>query len=285
MTILKSELVSVVNDELNRSYSGTDLDRQVIAVLKDLSKRGNFLLEESTRSTVISRKYYSMPAHFKDKLVITIDDYYPLEYETFQEYQTELSVDPDDTDYPRYYTWMNKFYYLRPMPDAVYTIRQFCAVYQKEELDPATLTQTTIAFVDGGASEDTITDSSSNFVEEGFVAGDSITIAGSTSNDGTYTIITVVAGTINVATASLTAEAAGDSVTITAAANMKCCNKIAFDDIYREAIELGLIARVARGLDMFKTAREFFGYYLKDEIPSLIENLPDHPITTKFTDI
>ena len=42
-----------------------------------------------------------------------------------------------------------------------------------------------------------------------------ITIAGSTSNNGTYTAITVIAGTINVATASLTAEGAGDTVTIT----------------------------------------------------------------------
>ena len=78
----------------------------------------------------------------------------------------------------------------------------------------ATINRTDIAFVDGGAGEDTITTVAGDFVTAGFVAGNSIKITGSTSNNGTYTIISVVALTINVATASLTTEAAGASVTI-----------------------------------------------------------------------
>ena len=78
----------------------------------------------------------------------------------------------------------------------------------------SSVTGTDIAFVDGGAGEDTITRTAADFVTAGFVAGDIITISGSASNDGNYTILSVVAGTINVATASLTAEGAGASVTI-----------------------------------------------------------------------
>ena len=80
MTILKVELIQVVNDTLNRKYAldGTELDAQITAVLKDLSKRGNFLTEESTRPTIAGRAYYSMPDHYKDRLLIMIDDYYPL---------------------------------------------------------------------------------------------------------------------------------------------------------------------------------------------------------------
>jgi len=75
----------------------------------------------------------------------------------------------------------------------------------------------TIAFNDNGANPDTITDSGSGFVTAGFVDGDKITISGSTSNDGDYTIDTVVAGTITlIATDELTTEIAGDNVTIVA---------------------------------------------------------------------
>jgi len=75
-----------------------------------------------------------------------------------------------------------------------------------------TVTGTDIAFVDGGAGEDTITSVAAAFGD--FVAGNVITVSGSASNNGNHTIISVVAGTINVATGSLTAEGAGASVTI-----------------------------------------------------------------------
>lgn len=75
----------------------------------------------------------------------------------------------------------------------------------------------TFAFVEGGAGvDDTITDSGNGFVTAGFEVGDVITIAGSASNDGTYTIKAVTAGTITLSSNDdLTAEAAGASVTIT----------------------------------------------------------------------
>ena len=71
-----------------------------------------------------------------------------------------------------------------------------------------------IAFVSGGAGEDTITQVAAKFLENNFVAGDVITVLGSADNDGDYTILSVMAGTINVDTESLTAEGAGASVTI-----------------------------------------------------------------------
>lgn len=72
------------------------------------------------------------------------------------------------------------------------------------------MTDTSIAFVDGGAGNDSITDTNSGLA--GFEVGDMITVEGSTSNDGTYTILSVAAGTIEVPTASLTDEIAGDQV-------------------------------------------------------------------------
>jgi len=55
------------------------------------------------------------------------------------------------------------------------------------------LSGATISF---NATANTIVDSDSGFVTAGFAAGDKITVSGTTSNDGEYTIKTVVAGTI-----------------------------------------------------------------------------------------
>jgi hypothetical protein len=74
-------------------------------------------------------------------------------------------------------------------------------------------TASTIAFVEGGASADTITDTANGFGN--FQPGQTIYVSGSTSNDGIYVIGTAVAGTITLQTSDdLTAEVLGDSVTI-----------------------------------------------------------------------
>lgn len=81
--------------------------------------------------------------------------------------------------------------------------------------DDRVVTGTDIAFVEANGGEDTITMASARFLEEGFIAGGEIVITGDSDNNGTYDIVSVIAGTINVATGSLTAEAAGDDVVIT----------------------------------------------------------------------
>lgn len=74
---------------------------------------------------------------------------------------------------------------------------------------------TTIAFNDNGALPDTITDSAGNFLKNGLHKGTITVLTGSTTNDGTYTIVTVTAGTITLAAENeLTTEAAGTSVSI-----------------------------------------------------------------------
>ena len=183
-----------------------DLDAEIISTLKDLSKRGNFLTEENTVATIANRPYYSMPVHYKDRLLIMIDDYYPLEWETYKQYQNERSLSPDETGPPKKFSKINKFYWLRPTPDSAdYTIRQFFVCYHPE-------------------------------------------------------IITV------------------DSV------EYKACDYILFNDIYRKAIELRLVWEVAIGLERYKTAAEYMAYYVKDEIPNLLDNLDEDPVISEYPD-
>jgi len=68
---------------------------------------------------------------------------------------------------------------------------------------------TNLTFVDGGVGSDTLTDSDSGFGVDGFESGMTITVAGSTSNDGTYVLTNVAAGTLTVATASWAAGEPG----------------------------------------------------------------------------
>lgn len=66
-----------------------------------------------------------------------------------------------------------------------------------------------VAAVTPGTTSATITDASSGFVDDGFAAGQTLEIEGSTSNDGQYEILSVTAGTITLIVAdALTSEAA-----------------------------------------------------------------------------
>jgi hypothetical protein len=79
----------------------------------------------------------------------------------------------------------------------------------------STLTGSDIAFVDGGATADTITQVAAGFVTAGFEAEMPITTT-STTNPGPFRLATVAAGTLTLHTDdAVTDESAGSSVTIT----------------------------------------------------------------------
>jgi len=104
----------------------------------------------------------------------------------------------------------------------------------------ATVTGDDIAFVDGGEGEDTITQVAAKFLEIGLVAGDVITVTGATEegNNDTFTIVSVIAGTINIATGSLTEEVAGATVTITSPYEWKKAKADAYATTPAERIAL-----------------------------------------------
>jgi hypothetical protein len=85
----------------------------------------------------------------------------------------------------------------------------------------ATYTAATIAAVDGGGGlVDTFTDSANGFVTAGFTVGDYVICTGFSGGMqyivGPFELTIVAAGTLTVPTASLTADAVGESVTIVA---------------------------------------------------------------------
>jgi len=82
-------------------------------------------------------------------------------------------------------------------------------------IDGSTTIGADIAFVDGGVAADSITCVAATFLTDGLKVGDVFRVVGSSSNDGEYTILTVAAGIITVATGSLAAEGAAATITLT----------------------------------------------------------------------
>jgi len=83
----------------------------------------------------------------------------------------------------------------------------------------------TFTFVDGGGSEDSVTRGSGSFITDGFVVGGRMTVrdCNTPANDGTYTILSVAALTMEFATGSFdTAEA--DTSAIVAVDNTNAIN-------------------------------------------------------------
>jgi len=189
MTILKAELIAVVNKTLNRGYAtdGTTLDGKITSVLKDLSQRGNFLQDEFKRATIANRDYYSLPDNFKDLLFVGMkssDDatiYKPLVFERFAMYKRNIYYS-STTGTPTRYTWQSGFMYPRPIPDAEYNMYLWYSYYHPEKIT----------------------------VDE---------------------------------------------------EEVKACDHILFNDIYREAIELGLCYKVALGLNLDNDVKKFLGLY------------------------
>lgn len=80
----------------------------------------------------------------------------------------------------------------------------------------AALCGTNLAFVDGGASADTITDSGGRFLTAGFLPGRYIKVSGATTsgNNGTFLVVAVTANTITLATGTLAGSEAAAADTI-----------------------------------------------------------------------
>ncbi|KKK67429.1 hypothetical protein LCGC14_2954170, partial [marine sediment metagenome] len=102
--------------------------------------------------------------------------------------------------------------------------------------DTSTLRSTSLVFNDTGGN-DTITDVSGAFVASGINADDSVTISGSTSNDGTYAVDSVTANTITLDVAeTLTQEPSGNIVILTQTHSISFTGTtIGFDDDERPA--------------------------------------------------
>jgi len=138
-------------------------------------------------------------------------------------------------------------------------------------------TATTISFTSGTK---TIADSA--YALKRFVSGDSITIAGSTANDGTYTIASGTNAASFTVDQSLTTEAAGQSVTITQIVSQGTAVDPIEDSVIEQSVEAA-----SRAIDLW-TGRSWFAqtdtryYVVGEDTHGTILEL-DRPLLTVTT--
>lgn len=102
---------------------------------------------------------------------------------------------------------------LNEAQNELFTETNWYSLYTMRTFNTVTYTASTISFAN--SNPDTIDDSASGFGS--FEANMEVLVSGSTSNDGVYKVATAAAGSLTLQTSdSLTVEAAGSSITITA---------------------------------------------------------------------
>lgn len=146
-----------------------------------------------------------------------------------------------------------------PKPDATHSgAGHDIDVYTvKRPVKTANYALTDLTFVDGGVGVDTITTAAGDFVAAGFETDGIFTVSGSTSNDGSYTIVSVVAATITLATGTLTAEGAAD---VTAS----LISVIPVPACYDRALTLYVAAQAFYKDGKFAKAGRFMAEYLAE---------------------
>ena len=133
MSITKAEILTVLNNRLRRAE--TDIDEEIRSALSDLSSKDDFLIKEATRDTEEDVRYYSVPANFKDRLVIKVNDSPPLTKKTWGEYQKAIAH-ATGTGEPEIFALHNDFFWLHPCPGSTtYTMTLYYSIFHPDDLD------------------------------------------------------------------------------------------------------------------------------------------------------
>ena len=177
-----------------------------------------------------------------------------------------------------------------------------------DDIEENSVTSISIAFIDGGAGEDSITvPATDGFIATGFKKSEKISVLDSASNDGFYTICSVstddTTDTIKVATGSLIAELAGESITVTTGINVRvngskrndgkynvkkvAGNKLTLRDdeiLIEESVENNIKLEVITGMDFPEGIKlpvaKLIGYELERKGKGLkSEKLGDYSVT------
>jgi len=140
MTILKAEILSHLNNELNRTE--TDIDSNILSAMKKLSLADDFCWVESEVSMIVGQKYYSLPTDYKKMMTIHLSDgenKKPLGKISFRYYQDRVALVEDSDDYnePTAFAIHGGFWYPLDVPDDKYTaVLHYCAwVPESETID------------------------------------------------------------------------------------------------------------------------------------------------------
>jgi len=195
---LTTEIIGRVQDP---SFTSARILRYLNQAMKEIAGHPRVLLPElstsADRSTDTALAYVDMPSDYQKKLY----------------YAHSLTLNREVKVYGSYPQLLKNLSVIDQAGRVIgIAVRGSYLWYQRIPTASCTLTAETISFTETGSI---IADSAKVLYSTGFRAGDILTISGSTSNDGTYTMVSVESdGTQLVVSEDLTDEVAGEEITI-----------------------------------------------------------------------
>jgi len=137
--IVKADIIADVNDNLAISLSGTDLDRQIIKTLTDMSNRGLLVDADDSQTLVDGGTTLDYPTGFRSVINITLIDSsgaekYPLtKFPGGHKEYRELRANDDATGTVEYFSEFNKKFYLwRPAGESFTTLIEYRKNHAKD---------------------------------------------------------------------------------------------------------------------------------------------------------
>ena len=211
----------------------------------------------------------------------------PTAQDLIKDFNARLRILPDrkvDPTPDQLYRWINHIIYL---------LIELCADNDSHigrktgTFKTAYISASTISFTN--ASPSYISDSASGFLTAKFAANQQITVKGSSSNDGSYTIATAIANKLTlISTDSLTTEAAGNSIAIAAfsypdfVADIICPDEYCWIEKLNDRIQLNIATQEyvpSYSPDTFEEPERF---YMDESNNIYLLSTPDAIYTIKF---
>jgi len=126
MSLTKSNILTYVNDKLNRSE--TDIDDEIQEILDELADEDLLIATDESQSLESGDTSLDYPTNYKQLVVLTLNDGTydsdPLERVSHKEYR-EWMKNGNSSDYsePEYYSEFDGKFWLYPVPDGDYTAK------------------------------------------------------------------------------------------------------------------------------------------------------------------
>lgn len=138
--IVKVDILADVNENMLTSFSGTDLDRQINKVLKDMSNKDLLVGTDTSQTLVAGDKTLNHPTGFRSMVSLTLIDAAGVENDPLiklprghREYR-QLRDNDDSNGRTRWFSDFNSQFFLwRPADQAYTTLIEF---YKDHALDP-----------------------------------------------------------------------------------------------------------------------------------------------------
>lgn len=268
----RSEIIAEARIEAGRQSESITLTKEYDWIIQDMAKRANLLAEVATGNITADQNYIALPPLFKEVRLLDVGGRYKRRYSSWKVGDNWLRrlLTPSDFYYLDQTQYGDPTLYMIEKSPSIYK----AYLYPKTETDTPAYSfyywkyhekawktwsglaaKTDISFTQATS---TIASAAAEFDTEACAAGRKLTVAGSASNNGTYTIVSATSAAVVVSEA-LTDEAAGASVTITVESEDNYLHL--YGENWDHVVIMGVGWQAAKRIKEWKIAETLWGIY------------------------